>query len=104
NRALLHVRDHLLGHKLWSSCARDQHASDDEISLLRRFGDGVRIRSQSVNASAKDVIEFAQTIQIEVNDGDVRTHAECDLCGMSANDSAADNDNSSRRNSGHAAQ
>ena len=54
--------------------------------------------------SIEDIVQLAQTIQVDVNDGDIGSHAERDLRGVDADDTAADDHNLGGRNTGHSAQ
>ena len=43
-----------------------------------------------IDASAEDVVELAEAVEVEVDQGDLGAHAEGDLCGVGADDAAAD--------------
>ena len=51
-----------------------------------------------------DVVEIAQPVEVDVEDGDVGAEAGGDLGGVGADDAAAQDDHVGRQHAGHAAQ
>src|SRR6202021_2666692 len=97
DRALLHFGHHRLFDDLRSGSARDEDSADDEVGFANRVLDIVAVRGDSVEASGKDVVEFAEAVEVEVDHGDLRAHAESNLCGVGSDDTAADDTDAAGR-------
>ncbi len=98
------MADHRLGDDLGSGGAGDQDSADDEVGLADGVLDVVAVGGDGVDASAEDVVEFAEAVEVEVDEGDLRAHAEGDLGGVGADDAAADDADVAGRNAGDAAE
>src|SRR5271163_2512945 len=90
DRALLHLAHHCFGDDLGSGSAGDEDSTDDQVGIADGALDVVAVGGNGVDASAKDVVEIAEAIQVEVDQGDLCSHAEGDLRGVGANDAATD--------------
>ncbi len=90
DRALLHLGDHRPGDDLGRSGAGNQDSSDNEVGFADGVLNVVTVGGDGMEASAKDVVEFAEAVEVEVDERDLRAHAEGDLCGVGADDAAAD--------------
>ena len=86
----LHGGNHRFGDNLGCGSARDQHAADEKVRLASSMADVVGVGSESVDAAVEDIVQFAQAVQVHVDDGDFRAHAERDFGGVDANNAAAD--------------
>ncbi len=102
--AALHDRDHIPPNEFGSRCAGDQHAADDEVRKPQRFRNGEPIRSERDHHAVEDVVEFAQAVEIAVDDGDVRAHAEGDSGCIGADHATSEDGYVSGRDAGHAAE
>ncbi len=63
---------------------------DDEVGFADCVFNVVAVRGDGIDASAKDVVELAEAVEVEVDERDLCAHAEGDLCGVGADDAAAD--------------
>ena len=104
HRRARHVFQHIARDKFRSRRARHQHRAQHQVRNGYRFRDGVGVRSQRLDAAAEDVIEIAQPFEVAVNDDDGCAYTDGHLCGIRADDTAADDGDTARRNARHAAQ
>ena len=101
---LLHTRDHLLGHQLGSGSAGNQDCADQQVSFFGSLRDRISIRCLRAQVTVKDVVEFAETIKVHIDNGDVGAEAEGHLRSVRSYDAAPDDDNVGRRNTGDTAE
>ncbi len=87
-----------------SGRAGDKHAANHQVSFGRRLSNRIKIGRQRVQPSAKNVVEFTQPVQVQVNDGDVGAHAQGNLGRVCAHNASADDRNRRRRHSRDTAQ
>jgi len=78
--------------------------ADDEIGLNNGLFDVVAVAVDGVDATAEDVVELAEAVQVHVEQGDLRAHAEGDLRGVGADDAAADDADVAGSDAGDAAE
>ena len=78
----------------------DEHATDHEVGRADRVLHVVAVRSKRMQAAVVEVVELAQPVQVDVDDGDVRAHAERDLGRVGADDASADDAYIARRRAG----
>ena len=79
--------------KFRSRRTRNQNRADDQISVRNCFFDRITRRSERLNFRQEDVVQFAQTFEIYINDRNVRSKSDRHFRRFRADDSAADNDN-----------
>ena len=76
DRTRTHFFDHFRGDELRCFRARNQYRTDHDV----RFFDGLRnverVRRECMHASAEDVIQLTQTVEVVINNGDDRAHAD----------------------------
>src|SRR5579883_2340376 len=72
--------------------------------MFQGFRDGPGVRGERDDHAVEDVVEFAKAVQIAIDHGDVRAHAERDLGGVRADDSAANDGDIGGRHAGDAAE
>ena len=66
--------------------------------------DVVAVGGDGEEAAAEDVVELAQAVEVEVDEGDLGAHAEGDLGGVGADDAAADDADVAGGDAGDAAE
>src|SRR5215212_9401088 len=82
---------HRLGDELRRCSARHQHSPDDQICFRDCVLNHVSAGRECGNLRQEDIVEFAQPVQIVVDDSDVSAHANGDLRCVCAYDASADN-------------
>src|SRR5580698_2300713 len=90
NCALLHPADHRFGDDLGSGRTGDQNSADNEVGLADGAVDVVAVGGDGVETATEDVVEFAETVQVQVDQRDLRAHAKSNLCSIGSDDAAAD--------------
>jgi len=102
--AALHRFEHLARDQLGRARARHQDGADHDVGgedfLLDRF-DGGKARA---HPAPEQLVEFAQTRDRAVDDGDIRAETRRHPGRMRAYDAATDDRNARRRHAGHAAE
>ena len=84
--------------------AGNQHGADHEVGPRQLLADRVPIAEQAVDVRRHDVVEVAQPIHVDVEDGDVGPEAGGDLGRVRADDAAAEDRDVRRRDARHAGQ
>src|ERR1700687_4468169 len=102
--AFLHLAYHCFGHDLGSGGTRDQDSSNDEVGFADGALDVVTVRGDCENAPTEDVIKFTEAVEVEVEQSDLRAHAERDLRCVGADDAAADDAEATRGNARDSAE
>ena len=100
----LHIFEILFLEQLRRRAARDQHRADDEIGLLHGAGDALLRGDQRLDPRAEQVVEIFQPLQVDIEDRDVRAHADGDLAGVGADGSSAEDDDLRLRGAGDAGE
>ena len=91
--AVLHFRQILFLKELRSRAARDQNGTDHEVSVLADSLDIGIVTNECLNVRAEHVVEFLKTLQVNIQNSNVRAHTDSDLAGVHANGTATeDND------------
>ena len=78
--------------------------ADQQIGACQAVEDVVPIAVQRGDVARHHVVEVAQAIEIDVENGDVGAEAGGDLGGVGADDAAAENDDVGRQHARHAAE
>ena len=93
-----------LGDDLGRGGAGDEDAADDEVGFADGALDVVGVGGEGEDAAGEDVVELAEAVEVEVDEGDLGAHAEGDLGGVGADDAAADDADVAGRDAGDAAE
>ncbi len=102
--AFLHFGDHRLGDDLGGGGAGDEDSTDDEVSFADGVLDVVAVGGDGVEAAVEDVVELAEAVEVEVDEGDLGAHAEGDFGGVGADDAAADDADVAGGDAGNSAE
>ena len=73
NRAIRNDFEHIACNQFRSRRADDQNRTDNQICVRNRFFNSVTRRGKRLNFWQKDVIELAQSIEISINNRNVRS-------------------------------
>ena len=101
--ASLHARYELVGDELGGLGAGDQHGTDHEVGLDDGTVDFVGVRSNGLQTSRVLGVEFAQAVDVDVEDGDVSAHADGHSSGVGARDAGTDHGHLGGAHPGYAA-
>ena len=99
-----HRFHHLARDELRRFGAFDEHRADHRIRELDRFGNVVGIGIDRGQFTVKSFGEIAQPVNIDVNDRDIRAHAESHTGRGGPNGPAAKDDDIRGTHTGHTAQ
>ena len=84
--------------------AGDQHRADHEVGPRELLADRVAVAEQAVDVGRHDVVEVAESVHVDVENGHVGAKAGGDLGRVRADDSAAEDRDVGRCDARHAAQ
>ena len=102
--ARTHLFQIFLLENLRSGLARDQDAADDEIGILYALFN-IRIGGdEGLDTCSKQVIQKGKSLQVDIEDRDVCTHADCNLAGIGTDIAAAEDNDVCLRSSGDTGQ
>src|SRR5687767_7262135 len=101
NSAVGNLFQHVFRDQFGSGSTFYQHGAYDQIRLRDRVLDHVSARGERGDLRKENIVEFAQSIEIVVDDRHVRAHADGDLRGICSDYAAADDEDrkSTRLNS-----
>ena len=102
--AFLHLRDHGAGDDLGSRGSGNEDSADDEVGFAGGVGHVVGVGVDALQAAVEDVIEFAEAVEIVVEERNFRTHAERNLGGIGADDASTEDADVARSYPGDAAE
>ena len=92
------------GDDLGGGGAGDEDSADEEVGLAGGALDVVGVGGEGEDAAVEDVVEVAEAVEVEVDEGDLGADAEGDLGGVGADDAAADDADVAGRDAGDAAE
>src|SRR5262249_37765030 len=75
DRTLLHGRHHFLGDQDGGPGAGDQHGADEHVGAAQHLTDVEAVGYQRDDATVKEVVDRAQPVDVDVQDGDVGAQA-----------------------------
>ena len=90
--AFLHFREIFCLKELGRGSAGDQRGSDDQVSVAHRSLDVGVIGDQRLDAGSEHVVQLLEALAADVDDRDVRAHADSDAAGIRADSAAAEDD------------
>ncbi len=100
----LHGGDHVAGDDFGRCRAGNENAADDEVGLADCAGYVVGVGGEGVEATAEDIVELAEAVEAEVDEGDLGAHAESDFGGVGADDAATDDADVGWRDAGNSTE
>jgi len=104
HRPCRHAGNHLLRDEVRGACPGDQHRPDDQFGTAYGLGDVPAVGGDSAEVAAQDLLEVAQALQVDVDNGDTRARAERPQGGAGAHCSATDDDDAPLAHARYAAQ
>src|SRR5580658_224842 len=102
--ALLHAADHLFGDELGGGGAGNEDSADEEVGLAGGALEVVGVGGQGEDAAVEDVVQVAEAVEVEVDEGDLGAEAEGHFGGVGADDAASDDADVAGRDAGDAAE
>ena len=69
--------------------ARNQHSTHHQVRCLQSIFYVDIVGVEGLHSCAKDVVQIFQPMDVDVHDGDVGSHADCDFAGVGTDTAAA---------------
>src|SRR4029079_2534466 len=100
----LHELQVLKGDETWRFGAGNEHGTNDEVGQAELLADGVAVAVEDVDVGRHNVVEVAEPVHVDIEDGDVGLEAGGDFGGVGTDDAAAEDRNVSWGDAGHAGE
>ena len=104
HRAVLHFRQILSLEELGRGAAGDEDRANDQVCVLQDTLNIAVAGHQCLDMRAEHVVQFFQALEVDVENRDVRAHADGNLAGVHAHGAAAENYDIRLRGAGHAGE
>ncbi len=95
---------HASGDEFWRGGTGYKNGANNQIGLRDRIVDHVSAGSECWDLRKENIVEFAQSIEIVIDDRDVRTHSDRDLRGVCAYHTATNDHDSCCRHTRNTTQ
>ena len=102
--ALLHQLQMLSANQLGGLAAGQQHGADHQVCILQALADIGLGAVQGGNGSTEDVLQIGQPVQVHIQQGNLSINTHSSLGCEGTGNTAADDDDLTPGNAGHAAQ
>ena len=86
--ARLHQLDHLAPHQLRSGRPGNEHRANHQIGQSQRLANCMNIRRQCDNAAVVNVVQLPETVQVPINNRDVRSKPASNFRGVMPNNAS----------------
>ena len=93
NRTWTHLTQVGTTNDLRRFLARNQYTADDKICRFQCILDVYIVGIQCLDSGAKNIIQIFQSVDVDIHDGNIRTHAHSNLARIGSDASAAKDDN-----------
>ncbi len=97
----LHLRNQVVGHQLRRLRAGDQNGTDDQVGSPHSPLDGVAVGRHSADLAVEVAVNFAELVDVGVEQFDIGTHAQRNACGVESGDATADHHDPRRVHAGN---
>ena len=104
DRTVGHAADVVAGDELGCLVAGDEDGADDQVGPFDGLVQGVAVGVHRLHRAAEEVVQVAQAVQIDVQEGHVRPQAAGHLGRLGAHRPAADDAHPPGHGAGHAPQ
>ncbi len=102
--AVLHHFEVFAGDEARGAGAGDEDSADDEVGFLEGVADGEGVGVDGGDIGGHDVVEVAEAVEVNVEEGDVGPEAGGDFGGVVADDASAQDDDIGGGDAGDAAE